>query len=101
MMMTVFFYIDPPYICSDQGHYAGYTHEDFTDLLTILPELKGTFLLSSYPDESLDRFRKKNGWNALDLSKAVSVNNVNPRKTVKTECLTWNYDIQAEEGVLF
>jgi len=44
-----FIYCDPPYIHSHQGHYAGYTSDDFTALLESLSKFKGKFLLSSYP----------------------------------------------------
>jgi DNA adenine methylase len=30
-----FFYLDPPYVGSDQGHYDGYTQDDFDSLLTL------------------------------------------------------------------
>ncbi|MDR1153471.1 MAG: DNA adenine methylase [Bacteroidales bacterium] len=32
---TTFFYLDPPYPGSDQGHYRGYSFDDFTALLDI------------------------------------------------------------------
>jgi DNA adenine methylase len=31
-----FFYLDPPYVGADQGHYDGYTQEDFDALLELL-----------------------------------------------------------------
>ena len=49
-----FFYIDPPYVGADQGHYDGYTQEDFDSLLSLQEEIKGKFLLSSYRNRSLN-----------------------------------------------
>ncbi len=49
-----FFYCDPPYFNSDMGHYNGYTKEDFILLLKTLSNIKGKFLLSSYPSEILN-----------------------------------------------
>jgi DNA adenine methylase len=48
-----FFYLDPPYGGTDQGHYDGYTQEDFDLLLKMLETLKGKFLLSSYRNKNL------------------------------------------------
>ena len=36
---TTFFYIDPPYIEANQGHYKGYEKEDFEKLLKILSKI--------------------------------------------------------------
>lgn len=49
-----FFYIDPPYVNSYTGHYDGYTQSDFDELLDILCNIKGKFLLSSYRNKSLE-----------------------------------------------
>ena len=44
-----FFYIDPPYPNSNQGHYKGYTIEDYRQLINTLETLQGSFILSNYP----------------------------------------------------
>ena len=51
-----FFYCDPPYPGAHQGHYSGYTSDDFARLVSALGECHGSFLLSNYaqpgvPDE--------------------------------------------------
>ncbi len=55
-----FFYCDPPYPGADQGHYGGYTRDDFRALVETLHAAQGSFLLSNYnqPDmpESWERF---------------------------------------------
>ena len=56
------FYIDPPYVDAHQGHYAGYTQADFDALLDMLPTIKGTFFLSHYANEEMERIAEKNGW---------------------------------------
>ncbi len=43
-----FFYIDPPYINRNQGHYSGYTESDYLSLLDILKNVRGSFILSGY-----------------------------------------------------
>ncbi len=85
-----FFYLDPPYVSSDQGHYAGYTKEDFQRLLDACVNMKGKFLLSSYPEELLKEYRILHHWKNEDHEKTVAVKQrTTPKK--KVECLTWNY----------
>jgi len=54
-----FFYIDPPYVGSDQGHYDGYTQMDFDAFLTLLEGIHGKFLLSSFHNASLADFTRR------------------------------------------
>lgn len=102
-----FFYIDPPYISSYKvrQHFKGYHWKDFYDLLCALTEIKGKFLLSSYPEKHLLEFKDKNGWNYKEFNKSVLVNNVKSikkkKKMNKVECLTYNYSLQKEELSLF
>lgn len=85
-----FFYVDPPYINSNQGHYGGYTASDFESLLSSLANIKGKFLLSSYPSALLEHFTKANGWHQLAFDKALTAGKTGRRKT---EVLTANYEI--------
>lgn len=86
-----FFYIDPPYVSSDCGHYKGYTIDDFAQLLELLATIKGKFLLSSYPEQILMEYRDKHGWNFQDKIDRVSVSGKGTKGKTKTECLTFNY----------
>ena len=43
------------------GQYKGYTKEDFEKLLKALSEIKGKFLLSSYPSELILKYSKMQG----------------------------------------
>lgn len=91
---NTFFYCDPPYVDSDCGHYEGYTKEDFINLLETLSQIKGKFLLSSYPSEHLFSFREKHGWASKDIKKVLQVTGKREETKYKTECLTWNYKNQ-------
>ncbi len=85
-----FFYFDPPYANSDCGHYkAG--KDVFYDLLMILPDLKGRWLLSSYPDPQIDALRDIPGIRYKDFDKPLSVSGKSNAGKRKVECLTWNY----------
>lgn len=86
-----FFYLDPPYVNSDQGHYGGYTQEHFNMLLDALSRIEGKFLLSSYPNEELDNYRVRHGWHTNDKDMQLSASKNN--KARKTEALTANYPL--------
>ena len=86
-----FFYCDPPYFNSDCAHYKGYSEHDFKNLLNTLAEIKGKFLLSSYPSPLLAEYTKKFGWHNNQIEQQVSVNKGSGKK--KTEMLTANYKI--------
>lgn len=86
-----FFYVDPPYVNANQGHYGGYTQEHFNQLLSTLSKIKGKFLLSSYPNEELDLYRTKFNWYSSDKDMALSASKLKTKR--KTEALTSNYPI--------
>lgn len=90
-----FFYCDPPYFNSDCGHYDGYSEQDFENLLKLLSDIKGKFLLSSYPSPLLMSYAKANGWNTWSLETGVTVNNKSGYLKRKVEVLTANYPIEA------
>ncbi|MGM9509541.1 DNA adenine methylase [Larkinella sp. GY13] len=86
-----FFYLDPPYVSANQGHYSGYSLDDFRNLLEACAQLKGKFLLSSYPEPLLMEFREKYGWQSEDHEKSLAVDGRRKENKKKIECLTWNY----------
>ena len=86
-----FFYCDPPYWNSDCGHYRGYTVDDFRRLLDQLTDIKGRFLLSSYPSAELAEYTRSRGWHTIQFEQMVSVNKRARKK--KIEVLTANYPI--------
>jgi len=90
-----FHYVDPPYIDVHQGHYEGYTRDDFICLLKTLSKVKGKFLLSSYPTDLLELYTGEFGWYTKTFDKPLSAQKAvtgKPRKR-KTEVLTANYPI--------
>jgi len=91
-----FFYLDPPYPGTDQGHYDGYTQMDFDALLSALEGIQGKFLLSSFRNESLAGFTARNGWRSAEVRMASPMTNApgqSPRE--KIEVLTANYAAEA------
>lgn len=99
----MFIFCDPPYVVNqykgeklfvNQGHYKGYTIEDFKRLLDALAKTKAKFLLSSYPSELLDSYIQKYGWSSKSYDKPITASSASNRKRKrKIEVLTANYDI--------
>lgn len=90
-----FHYVDPPYFNANMGHYDGYTEADYRKLLETLSNIKGKFLLSSYPSDILDEYTQKNGWHTVTVDKPlVASNGANEKnRKRKIEVLTANYPI--------
>ena len=90
---NTFFYCDPPYAGSDQGHYDGYTQEDFERLLDMLSKVEGKFLLSSYRNTSLTEYINKHKWESVEISMNLSMASKFKKNKKKVEVLTANYPI--------
>lgn len=92
---TAFHFQDPPYYNADQGHYKGYTLEDYTALLEWnAKECTGKFILTSYPSEILTQYIKENNWNYKEILLNLQAG---PKKgrtgRMKTEVIVWNYQL--------
>jgi DNA adenine methylase len=90
------FYIDPPYVGADQGHYDGYTQDDFDNLLNLMEGIKGKFLLSSFRNETLKEFTKRNGWHTVKIELICTMTNRSAKPRNKVEVLTANYPISVK-----
>jgi DNA adenine methylase len=88
--VDTFFYCDPPYPETDQGHYTGYTQHHFNALLETLSNVKGRFLLSSFPNAELNKYAQRFGWIQTEHSKNLCATKINKGKK-KVEVLTRNY----------
>jgi DNA adenine methylase len=86
-----FIYVDPPYFNSNCGHYKGYSENDFIELLETLKQVKGKFLLSSYPSDVLRKYTSDNSWERKVFEKKIAVSK--NAKGLKEEVLTANYKI--------
>ena len=86
----VFFYLDPPYPNADQGHYKGFTMEDFQLLLILLKRIRGKFLLHNYPDPSMDRHVQEAGWHTHTFDLRLSAPRTSGDR--KVEMIIMNYE---------
>jgi len=87
-----FFFIDPPYLNSNQGHYNGYTETDYKRLLEALQTIKGKFLLCGYPSDMLNTYLAANPtWNTLSFEKHNCGAAFNGNTASKNEIIIKNY----------
>ena len=89
-----FYYLDPPYFNSRMGHYGGYQESDYKALLEALAEVKGRFILSSYPSAILSDYMKRLEWGYTTINRTLPTNGKR-----KAEMLIYNFEKQ--EGSLF
>jgi DNA adenine methylase len=91
-----FYYLDPPYPDTDQGHYNGYTSDDFTALLELLANIQGKFLLSSFRHDVLEEYKNKNAWSQFEIKMTKPMTSKSKRSVQKIEVFTANYRIDKE-----
>ena len=90
-----FFYLDSPYPDTDQGHYDGYSTDDFRALLETCSKMEGRFLLSSFRHSSLAEYTDKYKWSQFEIKmkKPMTAQNGAGNTEHKIEVLTANYPI--------
>lgn len=88
--VDTFAYLDPPYIGVNQGHYKGYSEQDFINLLDTCSSFKGKFLLSSYESDILKEYTERERWTTKRIDQRLGVKG---NKQRKIEVLTSNYTL--------
>lgn len=84
--VETFFYCDPPYPGTNQGHYKGYTIADFKNLVEQLETIKGSFLLSNYNQE----ITMPDKWEKFEFRAVSSANKDKTANKERTE-VVWRY----------
>lgn len=93
---STFFYCDPPYPGTDQGHYDGYSADDFRDLLDVLCSIKGKFILSSFRHHILNEFVDKYHWSQIEFKMSKPMSAQSGQSKQKIEVLTANYPMSLQ-----
>lgn len=85
-----FHFVDPPYINSDCGHYAGYFNEqNMEDLLKLLELVKGKFMLTMFPLPMIEDFANRNGWVIHRIERTISASSTRRKQE---EWMVCNYN---------
>ena len=79
-----FFYCDPPYPNTDQGHYSGYAQKDFENLIEKLSNIKGSFILSCYENDAVPKDWEKFEFKTKNYSKCTIIGD---SKSDRVECV--------------
>lgn len=90
------FYCDPPYSDTNQGHYGGYTLDDYQALCDALDNCEGSYVLSNYPQE----IEPKTAQRRVEIQASMSASNGRDRTdhdTKRTEVL-WVCDRSGSVG---
>jgi DNA adenine methylase len=78
------FYCDPPYPDTNQGHYSGYTLEDWHALCDVLDACQGSYILSNYPQTTEPASAQRR----VEIQAVMSAENSKTRtNNQRTECL--------------
>lgn len=77
-----FFYCDPPYPEAEQGHYKGYSQDDFENLLDTLSKCEGSFILSCYPNDAVPK-----EWKKVEFKTIMSASKDKSVDKERTECI--------------
>lgn len=96
--VDTFWYCDPPYIDTHQGHYAGYLDTDYEKLLDTLSRITGKFILSSYHNDLLDNAINQHGWFYIDIDVKCHVKPTDSRED-RTEVLVRNFELVDEPSL--
>ena len=76
-----FHFIDPPFVNFSMGHYNGmFSETHLNQLLELMTFLQGKFMLTMYPDETIHRYARANGWTIHKIEKNISVGKAIRRK---------------------
>lgn len=82
-----FFYLDPPYPGADQGHYKGYTIENYKNLIKLLKTIKGKFILSNYYQD----IELPKEWYIKKIEVNMTASKSCEKREKRTELLIMNY----------
>lgn len=80
-------YCDPPYPNTNQGHYKGYTIQDYKNLVEKLDNIKGSFILSNYPQDIL----YPDHWSKVEIDTVSSAKKDKTGDRSRTEVI-WYHD---------
>lgn len=95
-----FHFVDPPYINTSCAHYEDTFNElDLDNLLQLLVTIKGKFMLTMFPNETIQSYADKNNWIIHKITRTISAAKDSRRK--QEEWMVCNYEQENKQGSLF
>lgn len=86
-----FFFLDPPYVDTDMGHYKGvFTGQDLMVLLEMCKTLRGKFMLTAYPDKRIRCAAECSGWEIHKVERRLPASKTRRRQE---EWIVCNYTL--------
>lgn len=86
-----FHFVDPPYVDTNCGHYTDmFGRRELQDLLEVLSQVQGKFMLTGFPDEDIQRYADKHGWHIHKVERTISASRTKRRK--QEEWMVVNYE---------
>lgn len=87
------YFVDPPYVGCDMGHYKGmFNEQDLQELLDLLACLQGKFMLTMYPNAAINHYANKHGWRIHEVERNVTACSVRYKRK-QVEWMVVNYSV--------
>jgi DNA adenine methylase len=88
-----FHFIDPPYVGSCMGHYAGmFNEQNLCELLDLCAVLKGKFMLTMFPHDTIRSYAARYGWHIHAVERSISACKAEYRRK-QEEWMVVNYTV--------
>lgn len=95
-----FHFVDPPYVNTSCAHYEDtFNENNLNQLLGLLEKIKGKFMLTMFPNDTIQRYAEKNGWLIHKITRTISASKENRRK--QEEWMICNYEEENKQKTLF
>lgn len=92
---NAFHFVDPPYVNTLCAHYDGmFSTQNLMELLLLLRNIKGKFMLTMFPNKNIKDFAEQNGWIIHRIERTISAAKTKRRK--QEEWITCNFITQTK-----
>lgn len=99
---SAFHFVDPPYVGSDCGHYAGsFGDDNLLALLELLASVRGKFMLTMFPNDVIVEFIERHGWVLHRIERTITASKSVEARRKQEEWIVCNYAAPQPELTLF